>query len=182
MNPKTVLIAEDDALLRSALTDKLTREGFTIQVARDGEECLQKALAFRPDLILLDILMPRMDGRKVLKKLRDDPWGAQVKVILLTNMTDAEELAGENPYQSNGYLIKSDTKITDVVVKIQQQLNLSRFIGLSQGAEVEELSEYRCTCGKLLFKGALLFSTVEIKCKRCAVVRRIDTAEQELLG
>lgn len=178
---KTILLAEDDALLRNALSDKLVREGFMVHAARNGEECLNIAFDIHPDLILLDVLMPRLDGVAVLKELRDDAWGETVKVILLTNVANVEKLIGNGPYHSDGYLIKSDTKIGDVVTKIQEQLDMTSLIDRSLKPHAE-LPEYRCTCGKLLFKGTLLFSTVEIKCKRCGVVQRIDTADQKLLG
>lgn len=182
MDQKTILIAEDDVLLRNALTDKLTREGFTVQVACNGEECVKKAFAFRPDVILLDVLMPKMGGMMVLKNLRDDAWGKTVKVIFLTNMSGAQKLMEESPYHSDGYLIKSETKIGDVVTKIKEQLDIAKILNLPSNAESGELPEYRCTCGKLLFKGVLLFSTIEIKCKRCHEVCRIDNTDQRLLG
>ncbi len=182
MDQKTILIAEDDALLRNALTDKLALEGFSIQVARNGEECLEKAFEFHPDLILLDVLMPKMDGVAVLHALRDDVWGRTVKIILLTNVADAEMLMKKDLYRYDGYLVKSDTKIGDVVAMIEEQLDISELIGLPLSSGVTKLPEYRCTCGKLLFKGVLLFSTIEIKCKRCGEVRRIDNTDQKLLG
>jgi CheY-like chemotaxis protein len=178
---KTVLLAEDDALLRNALNDKLTREGFTVHVARNGEECLERAFALHPDLILLDILMPKMGGIEVLTHLRRDAWGKTVKVILLTNVADAERIPGGSPYQSDGYLIKSDTKIGDVIAKVHEQLDMTSLIGLSLCPDTE-LPEHRCTCGKLLFKGTLLFSSIEIKCKRCGMIQRINNADQKLLG
>lgn len=181
MNQRTILIAEDDALLRKALTDKLTREGFIVLEARNGEECLEKAFRSHPDLILLDVLMPRMDGITALKKLREDSWGITVKVILLTNMSNAEEMAEQNPYRTEGYLIKSETKIRDVVAAIRSHLNVKKLFHAPLTADAE-LPEYRCTCGKLLFKGALLFSTIEVKCKGCRTVQHIDTSDGKSLG
>lgn len=182
MNKKTILIAEDDALLRAALYEKLTREGFTVRIARDGEECVEEAFESYPDLILLDILMPNMSGLAVLKRLRADPWGKTVKVIFLTNTTDAQHAVEEDPYLADGYLIKSNTRIRDVVTNIREQLNVSLLVNRTLDTEPDNLPEYRCTCGKLLFKGVLLFSTIEIKCKRCGEVRRIDNTDQEMLG
>lgn len=172
MKQEMVLIAEDDALLRNALAEKFTYEGFKVHTARNGEETLVKAFTLHPALILLDILMPKLDGRAVLRELREDAWGAKVKILLLTNMVEAQLLAEENPYRSDGCLIKADTKIRDVVASVREHLNLP--------SSIDRLPEYRCTCGKLLFKGTLLFSTLEIKCKRCGTIRRIDTANQEL--
>ena len=95
---------------------------------------------------------------------------------------DAQALAEEDPYRSDGCLIKADTKIGDVVRAVREHLDMGALVNSAPAALPTELPEYRCVCGKLLFKGKLIFSTVEIKCKRCGEVRRIDTAEQEMLG
>lgn len=123
---QTVLVVEDDSALRSALHDVLTVKGYTPVDARNGEEGLQFALRDRPDLILLDILMPEMDGLAMMKKLRaTDDWGKQVPIILLTNLSsDNEEITkaiaeGEPAY----YLIKSDWTIDDVMEKVKERLS-----------------------------------------------------------
>lgn len=84
---KKILAVEDDPSVRQALTNKLTREGFTVHEAKNGIEGLSAAQKFHPDLILLDILMPRMDGLTMMKKLRaTSEWGKKVPIILLTNV------------------------------------------------------------------------------------------------
>ena len=88
-----ILIVEDDQSLLQALTLRLERENFKIISARDGEDGLEQAKNLHPDLILLDIIMPRMDGITMLKKLRTDEWGKKVSVIILTNLSDAEKEA-----------------------------------------------------------------------------------------
>ncbi len=122
---RTILIVEDDSALRNALHDKLTIEGLSPVEARNGQEGLQFAKRDKPDLILLDILMPEMDGLAMMKKLRgESEWGKQVPIILLTNLTsDNEEITkaiaeGEPAY----YLIKSDWSIDDIVGKIKERL------------------------------------------------------------
>ena len=101
---------EDEQDLREALIDKLGREGFLPRGAKDGEEGLELALKEHPDLILLDMVMTKMDGMTVIKKLRQDEWGKSVPVILLTNLSASDEdlikgmVEGEPLY----YLIKSD--------------------------------------------------------------------------
>ena len=121
---KTILIVEDEQDLREALTDKLTREAFTVLEAKNGKEGLDKALGEHPDLILLDIVMPEMDGMTVLRKLREDTWGKTVPVILLTNLSATEESIIEEmvKYAPSHYLVKSDWKIKDVVEKIKETL------------------------------------------------------------
>ncbi|MFA7302755.1 MAG: response regulator [Candidatus Paceibacterota bacterium] len=123
---KVILVVEDDSALRAALHDKLTIKGFFPVEARSGEEGLQFAKRDRPDLILLDILMPEMDGLAMMKKLREvDAWGKQVPIVLLTNLTaDTQEIreavAEGAPTQ---YLIKSDWTIDQVVEKVKEALS-----------------------------------------------------------
>ena len=121
---QTILIVEDEQDLREALADKLTREAFTVLEAKNGKEGLNMALAEHPDLILLDIVMPEMDGMTVLRKLREDTWGKTVPVILLTNLSATEENIIEEmvKYAPSHYLVKSDWKIIDVVEKIRETL------------------------------------------------------------
>lgn len=127
-NKKRILIVEDDISLRNALNDKLILKGFAPVEARNGREGVQFALRDRPDLILLDILMPEMDGLAAMKKIREvDAWGKQVPIILLTNLnSDSEEIkkaiaVGEPAL----FLIKSDWAIDDIVDKISEQLSLA---------------------------------------------------------
>lgn len=122
---KKILIVEDELSLRNALSDKLLREGFEIVEAKNGEEGLEVALREHPDLILIDIIMPVMDGMTMLKKLRDeDEWGKTVPVIILTNLTsdNEERLRDITNAEPSYYLVKSDWKIEDVVAKIRERL------------------------------------------------------------
>lgn len=121
-NQKKILIVEDETSLRNALRDKLLLEGFIVLEAKNGEEGLGVALRDHPDLILLDIIMPKMDGLTMLKKLREDVWGKNTKVILLTNLSDNEKVSEALLQGSYDYLVKSDWKIEDVVTKIRARL------------------------------------------------------------
>lgn len=114
---QSILIVEDEVSLRNALRDKFLREGFHVLEARDGEEGLEVALREHPDLILLDIVMPKMDGMTMLGKIRADAWGKNVKVIVLTNLSDVGIA-----YDTYDYLVKSDWKIDDVVARVRQRL------------------------------------------------------------
>jgi len=124
-NKKKILIVEDETSLRNALRDKLMLEGFITLEAKNGEEGLDVALRDHPDLILLDIIMPKMDGLTMLKKLREDVWGKNTKVILLTNLNDNEKVSEALLQGSYDYLVKSDWKIEDVVTKIRARLGES---------------------------------------------------------
>lgn len=116
---KTILIIEDEISLQKAMVQKLEREGFNMLTANNGKTGLDLAIAEKPDLILLDIIMPVMDGVSMLKELRKDPWGADALVIFLTNLTDAEKVEEVEASGVTDYLIKSDWKIEDVVEKVQ---------------------------------------------------------------
>ena len=117
---------EDDASLRNVLHDKLYHEGFSVLEARNGEEGLATALREHPDLILLDIIMPKMDGITMMKKLRQtNEWGKQVPIILLTNLSPVDDkinqaIADNEPAY---YLVKSNWSIEDLVEKIRERLS-----------------------------------------------------------
>jgi DNA-binding response OmpR family regulator len=121
---KTILIVEDEVSLRKALADTLEKENFIVLEAENGKEGVKQALQNHPDLILLDLLMPIMNGIDALKHIRQDSWGAKAPVIILTVLSATDEnliktMVAERPLF---YLIKSDWKIYDVVKKIKEVL------------------------------------------------------------
>lgn len=120
---KKILIVEDEFALRDTLKEVLLHEGFSVFAATDGEEGLELALREHPDLVLLDIILPRMDGITMLKKLREDAWGKGVRVILLTNVDTTKEVATAIEQGAYEYLVKSDWKIDDVVTMIKKELS-----------------------------------------------------------
>ena len=121
---KTILIIEDEKSLRGALVDVLRLKNFIPLEAKNGKEGVELALLKRPSLILLDLIMPEMDGTIVLKKIRERKWGKKVPIIILTNLsaTDEQFAAYITADTSTYYLIKSDWKIHDVVKKIEKIL------------------------------------------------------------
>lgn len=122
---KKILIVEDEAPLRNAIADILAFEGFTVFQAKNGQEGLDIALKEHPNLILLDLMMPVMDGLTMLEKLRSDPdWGATAPVILLTNINDPEKVAQATEAGSYDFLVKSDWNIEDVVKKVKNRLGI----------------------------------------------------------
>jgi DNA-binding response OmpR family regulator len=123
-NKKKVLIVEDEPTLMSVLSDRLLREGFEVSLAKNGQEGLEKIGSDKPDLVLLDLLMPVMDGITVLNKLKDKDGKLPVKVIVLTNLNDDKEVAKALENGATDYLVKADWKIKDVVIKIRKQLNI----------------------------------------------------------
>ena len=121
---KTILVVEDEKNLREAIVEILRIKNFLPLEAKNGVEGVEIALLKHPDLILLDLIMPEMDGMTALKKIRQDTWGAHVPVIILTNLSATNEQLVEDvvTHKPMHYLIKSDWKLTDVVRKIEEVL------------------------------------------------------------
>ncbi len=122
MSQKKILLVDDDNDLRSVLSDALETANFTILQAKDGEEGLMLALKEKPDLILLDIMMPKLNGHQTLKALRKDAWGKTAKVILLTSLDDATNVTEAVEQKSSDYIMKSNTSLEDIIKKIKQHL------------------------------------------------------------
>ena len=121
-NNDVILIVEDEKSLREVLSSKLVLEGYTVHAAANGQEGLNLALEKHPNLVLLDIVMPVMDGMEMLQELRKDEWGANVPVILLTNLNDSDKEFESMEKGAFGYLVKSDWKIDEVTAKIRETL------------------------------------------------------------
>jgi len=119
---KTILIVDDEKALAGALEIKLKYLGFEALVARDGEECLKVAFEKHPDLILMDIVMPKMDGLTAIANLRKDKWGKKVPIIILTNLGSAEDVAEAQKNGVSDYLVKSNWKLEDVTEKVKKTL------------------------------------------------------------
>lgn len=119
---KKILIVEDENLLLNDLKAKFASEGFDVITATDGQEGLALALQNHPDLILLDIVMPIMDGMSMLYQLRKDDWGKNVEVILLTNLNEGEKIAQSYNEGVHDYLVKADWSLEDVVGKVKAKL------------------------------------------------------------
>ncbi len=124
MTQKTILIVEDEKDIREALRDALTDADYSVLEAKNGTEGVSIALEKHPDLILLDLLMPEMDGMTALKHIRMDAWGKDVPVMILTNVNASKEQIIEDMVMGKPleYLIKSDWKIYDVIEKIEKVL------------------------------------------------------------
>jgi CheY-like chemotaxis protein len=121
---QTILVVEDERPIRDALRKKLTLAGYAVLAAADGKEGLALAIERRPDLILLDLLMPVMDGITMLAQLRADDRGTRIPVIILTNQSaDTEAInAAVAKHEPTFYLIKSDWTLDAIIEKIGQTL------------------------------------------------------------
>jgi len=120
-----ILIVEDDVIINKVYTEELRTMGFHVLTAMNGRDGLDLAMREKPDLILLDILMPIMDGLTMMDKLRENGlYGKNVPIILLTNMSAGEEKIMQSVTKNEPayYLVKSDWNLSDVIEKIKERL------------------------------------------------------------
>lgn len=121
---KKILIVEDDENLAEALSISLKEEGFNIFKASDGLEGLSLAEKNKPDLILCDISMPKMDGITMLAELRKNDWGKEIQVIMLTSFSDQQNISEALKHSVFSYLVKSDWDLEQIVEEVKKKLSL----------------------------------------------------------
>jgi DNA-binding response OmpR family regulator len=119
---KILLVEDDDALANVYLT-RLETEGFEVRRVGNGEDALAAALEFRPDLILLDVMMPKVSGFDVLDIIRNTSQTANIKVIMLTALSQESDRQRAESLGADDYLVKSQVVIADVVDRIKTQLS-----------------------------------------------------------
>lgn len=121
---KRILVVEDEKNLRTAIVDVLQYNNFETLEAKNGKEAIKLALREHPDLILLDLFMPEMDGMTALAKIRHDSWWSKVPVIILTNINPSAEELVQDVIKNEPlyYFIKSDWKLHDIAQKIEETL------------------------------------------------------------
>ena len=124
-----ILVAEDDKLVSNSLCDALKTAGFDITAAYDGEEAVAKVKAIKPDLVLLDVMMPKLDGMSVLWEIKSNNETSKIPVVVLTNLSDTETISKIVEAGAVDYLLKSDQSIDEIVQKAKDVL--SRNIQLS---------------------------------------------------
>ena len=122
MNGKKVLVIDDDKNLRDALRVALETAGLAVLEADNGAEGLAMAKKYKPDLTLLDIMMPKMNGQETLRELRKDEWGKTAQVLLLTSLDDVDNITHGVESKSNDYIIKSNMSLADITKKVRQHL------------------------------------------------------------
>ncbi len=121
--PTKVLIAEDEETLLDMYTIKLEKEGFEVFGAHDGEEAVKLAKESNPDIILLDIIMPKIDGFSALEEMRKEKSLDKVPIIMLTNLGQKEDIDKGKEFGANDYLVKANTTPAEVVEKINEVLS-----------------------------------------------------------
>ncbi len=119
---KNILVIEDETDMRDAIAAALKKNGFHVVTAENGKEGVEKAIEFEPDLILLDLLMPIMDGQETLKLIRQHPMGEKTKVIILTAMDDVTNLGNAYETGVSGYIIKSEASLEEIINKVKATL------------------------------------------------------------
>lgn len=117
-----ILVAEDDKFYANVFKTKLSKEGFEVVVARDGEQTLKAARAKKPDLILLDLIMPIKDGFEALKELKADEKLEGIKVVVLTNLGQNEDIKKAKDLGADDYFVKTNISIQEMVDKVKQYL------------------------------------------------------------
>lgn len=121
---KKILLVEDDDALANVYLTRLQAEGFDVKRVPNGEDALSTALQYRPDLILLDVMMPKVSGFDVLDILRNTPETANIKVIMLTALSQDSDKQRADQLGADDYLVKSQVVIADVVERIKHHLNM----------------------------------------------------------
>jgi len=119
---KRILIIEDESDIREAMAEAITQAGFEALTAENGQIGYETAITEQPDLILLDIIMPVMDGHETLQKLRQDPWGQNAKVIMLTSMDDVKNIASAHEGAITDYIIKAHASLDEIVNKVRASI------------------------------------------------------------
>jgi DNA-binding response OmpR family regulator len=121
---KRILLVEDDDALASVYLVRLQAEGFDVRRVSNGEDALAAAISYKPDLVLLDVMMPKVSGFDVLDILRNTPETANLKIIILTALSQESDKQRALKLGVDDYLVKSQVVITDVIDRIKQHLNL----------------------------------------------------------
>lgn len=119
-----IAIIEDDPTINQMYRMKFEATSFEVQMASDGEQGVALAEAFRPDLILLDIQMPKMNGYETLKAIRSHEWGKKIPVIILTNLGEEEAPKELRALGIESYIVKADLTPSQVVERAKETLNL----------------------------------------------------------
>ena len=122
---KKILLVEDDVALAAVYKSRLELEGFDIREVNNGEEALSAALEYKPDLILLDAMMPKISGFDVLDILRNTPETAHIRIIMLTALSQPKDKERAEALGVDDYLVKSQVVIGDVVERVKHHLGLT---------------------------------------------------------
>jgi DNA-binding response OmpR family regulator len=122
-HPQRILLVEDDDALANVYVSRLQAEGFDVRRVKNGEDALATTLSYKPDLIILDVMMPKVSGFDVLDILRNTPETANTKIIMLTALSQPSDQERAKALGVDDYLVKSQVVIADVIESIRRHLN-----------------------------------------------------------
>lgn len=122
-HPSRILLVEDDDALANVYTTRLQTEGFDVRRVNNGEDALATALSYKPDLVVLDVMMPKVSGFDVLDILRNTPETANLKIIMLTALSQPSDQERAKSLGADDYLVKSQVVIADVIERIRHHLD-----------------------------------------------------------
>ena len=120
--PARILVVEDETFLVKIYSVKLKKEGFEVLIATDGEQAVQMANEVKPDIILLDLILPKMNGFEALEKMRANPDLKKTPVIVLSNLGQDEDIKRAEALGATDYLVKANFSIQEVIAKIRATL------------------------------------------------------------
>ncbi|OWK26772.1 MAG: hypothetical protein US76_03570 [Parcubacteria group bacterium GW2011_GWA2_38_13b] len=120
--PKTILFVEDEPTLQKVAGEILRQEGFIVKSATDGEEALRLIKTEKPDLVLLDLILPKKDGFEVLKEIKSDTQTKNIPVIILTNLESTQDVERALELGAMNYLVKANYELNDIVKRVKDVL------------------------------------------------------------
>jgi DNA-binding response OmpR family regulator len=122
---KRILLVEDDIALSAVYKSRLELEGFETREVNNGEDALSAALEYKPDLIVLDAMMPKISGFDVLDILRNTPETTNIKIVMLTALSQPKDKERAETLGVDEYLVKSQVVIGDVVARVKHHLGIT---------------------------------------------------------
>lgn len=122
---KKILLVEDDTALAGVYSSRLDIEGFDVRAVSNGEDALSAAIEYKPDLILLDAMMPKISGFDVLDILRNTPETTNIRVIMLTALSQPKDMERAEALGVDDYLVKSQVVIGDVIDRVKHHLGVA---------------------------------------------------------
>ncbi len=120
---QNILVVEDDEFISEIIARKLEKSGFSISLAHDGQEAIDQLAKSTPDIVLLDILLPKVNGLEVLKSIRSKPETKQLPVLVFSNLGSKEEIKTAMDLGATEYMVKASYTIDELIKKINQILN-----------------------------------------------------------
>jgi DNA-binding response OmpR family regulator len=117
-----ILLVEDEPLLANLLRQRLEREGFTVVLGKDGEEALKILKEKKPDLILLDIILPKISGFELMERLKDDPSFQRAPIVIISNLGQERDVEKGQSLGAIGYFVKAQVSIEDLVLQVKEFL------------------------------------------------------------